>query len=120
MNRLEALRSLGMLDSQPEEHYDRITRLARSFFDVPIALVTFTETSREIAFCEHLTSADGILVVPDARSDPRFSDNVLVTGEPGIRFYAACPVKSRDGTRIGSLSIIDLKPRTLTSAEQDF
>ena len=133
--RLEALRSLGLLDAQPDAHYDRITRLARSFFGVPIALVTFvdeerqwfkshpgtelTGTSREIAFCEHFTSADDILEVPDARRDPRFADNVLVTGEPGVRFYAACAVKARDGTRIGSVTIVDMKERSLTRAERD-
>ena len=133
--RLATLRSLGILDSAPDEHFDRITALARSLFEVPIAVVTFvdshrqwfkshpgltiSETSREIAFCARTIAGPEILVVPDARRDSRFADNPLVTGEPYVRFYAGCPLTAHDGSRIGSLAILDRRPRELSDRERD-
>ena len=128
--RLEALRRLNILDTPPEERFDRLTRLARRMFDVPIALVSLvdedrqwfksragldaTETSREISFCGHSILSGDIFMVPDTLSDDRFSDNPLVSGPPDIRFYAGCPLRCYpDGQRLGTLCLIDTKPRSL-------
>ena len=134
-HRLATLRSLGILDSAPDEHFDRITALAQHLFGVPIAVVTFvdadrqwfkshpgltvSETSREVAFCARTIAGSEIMVVPDARQDPRFADNELVTSEPYIRFYAGCPLVAPDGSRIGTLAVIDRRPRDLSDRERD-
>src|ERR1700752_1549332 len=104
--RLDTLRALNILDTSPEERFDRLTRLAKRLFGVPIALVNLvdadrqwfkscvglsaTETPRDISFCGHAILGDDILLVPDAGVDERFHDNPLVTGDPNIRFYAGC------------------------------
>jgi PAS domain S-box-containing protein len=131
--RLRALRELGVLDTAPEERFDRLTRLAQDMFQAPIALVTLVdenrqwfksnlglgvgETSRDVAFCAHAILDDGVLVVPDATADPRFADNPLVTGDPDIRFYAGAPLATSDGHSVGTLCVIDTEPRDWT-AEQ--
>lgn len=131
--RQKALVSLNILDTPAEERFDRVTRLARRLFDVPIALVSFvdgqrqwfksrqgleaTETSREISFCGHAILGAEAFVVPDAEADGRFSDNPLVTDDPEIRFYAGYPLASPDGHRLGTLCIIDCKPRNLDDDE---
>ncbi|MDD2858387.1 MAG: GAF domain-containing protein, partial [Candidatus Nanopelagicales bacterium] len=125
--RLAALQSLGILDTPPEERFDRLTRMARDVFDVPIALVSLvddtrqwfkssqglaaSETSREVSFCGHAILDDDVMVVPDARVDPRFADNPLVTGDPTIRFYAGAPLSTAGGQQVGTLCIIDSRPR---------
>lgn len=125
-SRLETLRTLGVLDSPKEERFDRLTRMARRMFDVPIALVslvdenrqwfkscvgiTAVETTREISFCGHTILDDEIFIVPDASVDSRFSDNPLVLEHPNIQFYAGCPLVV-DGHRLGTLCIIDQVPR---------
>ncbi len=127
--RLETLRGLRVLDTAPEERFDRFTRLARRLFGVPIALVSLidadrqwfkskqgleaSETPREISFCGHAILGSEIFVVPDASRDERFVDNPLVTGEPEIRFYAGYPLAACDGNRIGTLCLIDRQPRQL-------
>ncbi|MDP9316286.1 MAG: PAS domain S-box protein, partial [Chloroflexota bacterium] len=127
--RLSALRALHILDTPAEERFDRITRLAQRLFDVPIALVSLvdenrqwfkscqgldlTETPRSSSFCAHAILGDDILVIPDATQDPRFADNPFVTGHPYIRFYAGCPLEGTDGSKFGSLCIIDQRPREL-------
>lgn len=127
--RLAALRGAGILDTPPEERFDRITRIAKRLFDVPIALVSLVdehrqwfksrqgldaqETPRDISFCGHAILSSDILVIPDAKDDHRFRDNPLVTGPPGIRFYAGCPLALSNGELIGTLCIIDSEPRTL-------
>lgn len=131
--RINSLHSLGLLDSVPEARYDVITRLAKQIFDVPIALVSLVdaerqwfkskqgvsvkETSREISFCGHAILQEEIFVVEDAAEDDRFADNPLVIGDPNIRFYAGCPVHAPDGNRIGTLCLIDDKPRTLDARQ---
>lgn len=126
--RLEALRSLGVLDTEPEERFDRLTRTARRLFDVPIALVSLVdanrqwfkscmglgvrETTRDISFCGHTILGDDVFVITDAWQDPRFADNPLVTGEPHIRFYAGCPLRVAGGHKLGTLCIIDSRPRS--------
>lgn len=133
--RLAALHELKILDTPPEERFERITRLARRLFNVPIALVSLvdadrqwfkaraglaaTETPRSVSFCGHAILEDGVMVVPDAMSDVRFGDNPLVVGEPGIRFYAGCPLKTRDGHALGTLCIIDTIPRELSAEDTE-
>jgi diguanylate cyclase (GGDEF)-like protein len=127
--RLQTLRSLNILDTSPEERFDRLTRLARRLFGVPIALVSLVdadrqwfkscvgldaaETPRDVSFCGHAILGDDIMLVPDALADERFHDNPLVTGDPNIRFYAGCPLKVPNGSRLGTLCVIDVKPREL-------
>jgi diguanylate cyclase (GGDEF)-like protein len=131
--RLRSLIALDILDTMPEERFDRITRLACRAFGVPIALVTLVgrernwfkskhgfdacEADRRSSFCGHAILHEGPLVVADALLDPRFADNPFVEGAPGIRFYAGQPVHGVDGFRIGTLCLVDLEPRRL--AEQD-
>lgn len=132
--RMHALHALNILDTQPEERFDRLTRLARRLFDVPIALVslvdsnrqwfkscqglTLTETPRDVSFCAHAILSDQILMIPDAGSDERFQDNPLVTGEPRIRFYAGCPLKVGNGSNVGTLCLLDTRPRVLDAEER--
>ena len=137
--RLITLQGTGLLDSDPEERFDRITRLCSTMFDVPISLVSLvtkdkqwfksnvglpgaTETPRDHAFCAHAILEDGIMVVPDALQDARFADNPLVEGAPNVRFYAGCPIRvsSKDSNErypIGTLCVIDSKPRDLKEEE---
>ncbi|WDO03066.1 sensor domain-containing diguanylate cyclase [Aeromonas allosaccharophila] len=132
--RLDALRRLAILDSPVEERFDRITRMARNMFDVPIALVSLVdenrqwfksccglpvlETPRDISFCGHAILGEELFVVEDAAQDPRFSDNPLVTGEPHIRFYAGHPLEVGNGLKLGTLCIIDSKPRIFSPRDQ--
>ena len=132
--RLLSLHSLRILDSAPEERFDRVTRMAQRVFDVGICLVSLVDsdrqwfkskqgldacqTSREISFCGHAILEDRVFVVEDTHTDERFSDNPLVTGNPSIRFYAGYPVHTPDGHRIGTLCLIDKKPRSFSSTEE--
>ncbi len=126
--RLAALHALKILDSDPEERFDRITRLAQRLFGTQIATVTLvdedrqwfksavgtdnTEDPREDSFCAHAILGENVtMVVPDASVDPRFVDNPLVLGEPNIRFYAGQPVIAPGGEPVGTLCVIDDKPR---------
>jgi diguanylate cyclase (GGDEF)-like protein len=125
--RLSALHETGLLDTEAEERFDRYTRLASRLFDVPIALVTLvdsdrqwfksrvglaaSQTSRDISFCGHAIVHDAPLVVRDATADPRFHDNPLVEGDPSIRFYAGAPIRGADGHALGTLCLIDRRPR---------
>lgn len=134
--RLEVLNSLNLIDAAPEERFDRVTRLAKRLFNVPVAKVTLvasdtiftvscagaeadtgTHIPRELSFCSLAILCDDILVVPDALLDPRFRDSPLVTGEPHIRFYAGCPLTVADGCRLGTLCLVDTVPRTLTEED---
>ena len=124
--RLSTLRSLNILDTVPEERFDRLTRMARRMFDVPIALISLvdenrqwfkscqglsvSETPRNISFCGHAILDDEILVVPNALADERFHDNPLVRDEPRIRFYAGCPLWV-NGRKLGTLCLIGRQPR---------
>jgi GAF domain-containing protein len=125
--RLEALRSLLILDTPPEERFDRISAFAAKEFDVPIALVSLVdqdrqwfksnfgldvcETTRDVSFCGHAITKSETLVVPDALRDPRFADNPLVTGHPYIRFYAGAGLRLPYGQVVGTLCIMDRRPR---------
>jgi PAS domain S-box-containing protein len=125
--RLAELHSLNILDTPSEERFDRITRLALRIFDVPIALVSLvdgnrqwfkscqgllvSETPRGISFCGHAIIGEDVFLVEDARLDPRFSDNPLVTDDPHVTFYAGQPVRGPQGHKLGTLCIIDHRPR---------
>ncbi len=133
--RVKNLQSLKLLDTAPEERFDRLTRLARRLFDVPIALVSLvdanrqwfksnagldaTETPRSVSFCAHAILQDHIMEISDAELDERFRDNPLVTGLPGIRFYAGHPLGLEDGSKLGTLCLIDTRPRTLNEEERE-
>ena len=132
--RIQALHGLKVLDSAPEERFDRLTRLAKRLFNVPIALVTLVdkdrqwfkscvgldvnETPRDVSFCGHAILQDELLLVPDAKQDKRFHDNPLVTGEPNIRFYAGYPLTVPNGNKMGTLCLIDTQPRELDDEER--
>src|SRR3984885_4496620 len=133
--RLNTLRTLSILDTPAEERFDRLTRLARRIFGVPLAVVSHAaedrrlfkscvglpvnETSRDVSFCAHAILHDDILLVPDTLMDERFQDNPLVTGDPGIRFYAGCPLTVPNGSKLGTLYLIDTKPRGLDEEERE-
>lgn len=130
--RVAMLRDLGLLDTPPEERFDRVTRLAAALFDVPIALVSLVDSNRQwfksrqgleavqtertVSFCGHAILRPETLVVTDTLTDPRFADNPLVTGPPHIRFYAGRPIAMPGGKRAGTLCIIDRRPRTFDAA----
>ncbi len=131
--RLAALYDLLILDTPPEERFDKIAQFAASEFDMPIVLVTLLdterqwfkaivgtevcETGRDISFCSHAILRDDVMVVEDALQDPRFADNPLVTGAPHIRFYAGAPLTLPSGLRLGTLCLIDRRPRTLDALD---
>ena len=127
--RLAALHQLDILDTKPEERFDRVTRLAAALFDVPTVLVSLVdrdrlwfksqcgfgknEVPREMSFCAHAILSNEVMIVPDALLDPRFADSPLVTSEPRIRFYAGCPLFVPDGSCVGALCLIDTRPQQL-------
>ena len=125
--RLEELRSLRLLDTPPEERFDRITRLASTLYEVPIAYIALvdadrqwfksscglsaTSTDRSVSFCGHSILSDEPLIISDALEDERFHDNPLVTGPPGIRFYVGHPLRGPGGRNIGTLCLADTRAR---------
>ncbi len=131
--RLEALKDYRILDTDSEQSYDEITFLAAQLCEVPIALISLVdadrqwfkskvglevrETSRDVSFCAHAILGDRTLVVKDAREDERFRDNALVCSEPNIVFYAGVPLCTPAGDRIGSLCVIDRRPRELSALQ---
>ena len=132
--RLAALKALGVLDTPPEDRFDRSTRLAAALFNVPVALVSLVdadrqwfkscfgveicETPRETSFCAHAIAARSMLVIPDALADERFRDNPMVASGPRVRFYAGAPLRTPDGHLVGTLCILDVRPRDLSEAER--
>lgn len=125
--RLEALRDLVILDTPPEERFDRISAFAAQEFGVPMVLVSLVdrerqwfksnfgledrETPRDISFCGHAVTLCEPLVVPDALEDLRFADNPLVTGHPYVRFYAGAGLRLPYGYVVGTLCVMDRRPR---------
>lgn len=132
--RLAALRDLRILDTPAEDHFDAVCKAAAALFSLPIALVSLIDsdrqwfkakcgidvagTPRELAFCSYAILRDDVLVVEDATADPRFADNPLVTGGPSIRFYAGAPLVLGSGIRIGTLCVIDTKPRSFSDLQK--
>lgn len=132
--RIEALKSYAVLDTDPEPSFQAIANTAAIAFDVPIAAVSLIdaerqwfkarhglaicETGRGIAFCSHAIEGEDEFVVTDALKDPRFAENPLVTGDPFIRFYAGVPLIDDAGHALGTFCIIDRKPRELTDDER--
>jgi phosphoribosyl 1,2-cyclic phosphodiesterase/CheY-like chemotaxis protein len=120
--RLAALRRLAILDTEPEERFDKLTRIAAALFDVPIALISLVDENRQwfksasgtaicegprdMSFCAHAILASTVMIVSDALLDPRFADNPVVVNEPRVRFYAGCPLVT-DGSCVGTLCLID-------------
>lgn len=131
--RIESLHALGILDTPPEERFDRITQTAKEIFDVPIALVSIidvnrqwfksciglnvSETPRGVSFCGYAILQNEPFIIPDSRKDERFADNPLVTGAPHVIFYAGIPIAAIDGNNVGTLCIIDTKPREFSPTQ---
>lgn len=127
--RLQALRDYEILDSPPEKDFNDIVELASLICETPISTITLidearqwfkasiglkdSETNRDHAFCSHAIHGDEIMIVPDATKDYRFYDNPFVTGNPDVRFYAGMPLVTPEGYSLGTLCVIDTKPKTL-------
>jgi signal transduction histidine kinase len=132
--RLAALRSYNVLDTPAEKDLDALVALASHLCGTAISQITLIdvgrqwfkashgadrgETSRDFSFCAHAINGDGLFVVPDASRDARFADNPLVADKPHIRFYAGSPLVTPDGHAIGTLCVIDSKPRRLTPDQE--
>ena len=131
--RLAALRQLLILDTPPEERFDKVVQFAATEFDMPVVLLTMVdqnrqwfkaqvgldvcETGRDVSFCGHAILQDDIFLIPDARADERFADNPLVTGPPFVIFYAGAPLATTSGFNVGTLCLIDHEPRELDATE---
>ena len=125
--RLEILRRYEILDTYPEVSFERLTRLVANIFGTPIALISLVDETRQwfkshhgldasetpihLSFCKHAIEEEGVFVVKDATKDERFAMNSLVTGDPGIRFYAGAPLRTPTGVQVGTLCVIDRRPR---------
>jgi GAF domain-containing protein len=131
--RLQALRELLILDTPPEERFDRVVQFASEEFDMPIVLVSLVDagrqwfkarvgldacqTGRDVSFCGHAIVQPQIMVVEDSHLDERFHDNPLVTGTPHVRFYAGATLQIPGGGIVGTLCMIDHQPRTLDAVD---
>jgi len=132
-DRLHALRQLLILDTPPEERFDRIVQFAAQEFEVPMALITFVdaerqwfkasvgldacETARETSFCGHAILKNEIMLINDATQDPRFHDNPFVINEPHVRFYAGAPLQLPNGKNVGTLCVIDQTTRVMDAVD---
>lgn len=134
--RLDSLRDLDILDTPAEEQFDTVAQLAAAVCETPIALISLvdsnrqwfkaqvglpgvTETPRDVSFCSHAIRQEDVFEIKEATLDPRFADNPLVTGEPFIRFYAGAPLTLKDGSRIGTVCVIDTVPKKLSDTQRE-
>lgn len=134
--RLTELKSYNILDTLPDQDYDGLTKIAAQICEVPIALISLvddnrqwfkssygldaTETPRDVSFCGHaINDKNNTLIVEDARKDERFFDNPLVIGGPEVIFYTGVPLKSSNGLPLGTLCVIDSKPRVLSDSQNE-
>jgi len=133
-SRVRSLQRYDVLDTEPEEVFDRITRIAGKVAGVPVAMVSLVgedrlwfksrigldaaEAPRDVSFCGHAILADVPLVVEDALADERFHDNPFVVEGPRFRFYMGVPLEVGDGARIGTLCVFDDRPRTLDDSQK--
>jgi anti-sigma regulatory factor (Ser/Thr protein kinase) len=131
--RLEILRKYQILDTEPEIAFDDLALLASHICETPMAAISLVdehrqwfkarvgmaaaETPRSISFCTHAIQQRDIFIVPDARKDERLRDNPQVAGDPYIRFYAGAPLLAREGHALGTLCVVDRKPRRLSDAQ---
>lgn len=127
--RLKALRKLLILDTPPEERFDRITQFAMREFDMPMARVSLVdqdrqwsksnfgledrESPRATSFCGHAITERNVLLVPDALKDERFHDNPMVVNKPWVRFYAGAVLRMPYGVALGTLCVMDTRPREM-------
>jgi diguanylate cyclase (GGDEF)-like protein/PAS domain S-box-containing protein len=135
-DRVAALHASAVLDTEAEEDFDGVARLAAAICDAPIARVSLVDsdrqffkscvggdagggTPRDISFCGHAILEDDLFIVEDTLADERFADNPQVLGEDQVRFYAGAPLITKEGHALGSLCVIDHKPRQLSDAQQD-
>jgi len=135
-SRMARLRSLNILDTQAEPLFDALTKAAALVTGMPIALIILIdedrqwfksnvglpgtqETPRDVAFCSHTIQGDEVMEIRNARGDPRFANNPLVTGAPDIQFYAGAPITLSDGLRMGALCVIDREVNALTDIQRD-
>lgn len=132
--RQEKLRSYEILDGLPDESYDRIVRLAANLFEAPIAAISLIEDDRQwfkaqigikssflergSSFCAHAICQDDVFVIEDATQDPRFAENPFVNGKQGLRFYAGAPLRTGSGLNLGTLAVLDTKPRSVSDKEK--
>lgn len=132
--RLQALRELLILDTPPEQRFDRIVQFAAGEFEMPIVLISLIdenrqwfkakvgldacEIAREVSFCGHAITQTDLFLIEDATHDPRFADNPLVTGPPHVRFYCGAPLQLFSGAAVGTLCLIDQQPRTFGPLDQ--
>ena len=134
--RLKALAKYGLSSTRQLPTLDSVVRIAAEAFDMPAAAVNMVgsdhvsfaasigigkvDMSRDVSFCAHAITQDGVMVVPDATADDRFHDNPLVTGPSSLRFYAGAPILSPDGLALGALCVIDSRPhKDFTQADRD-
>lgn len=134
-SRLRNLKLYRILDTAAEQAFDDLTRLAATICDTPIALISVidedrlwfkasfglnaTQAPRDMAFCAHTIMQEDVFVVEDAKADSRFAENPLVVAGPLVRFYAGVPLAVTKGIALGTVCVIDRKPRTLTSQQID-
>jgi len=127
--RIAALNRYAILDTEPEQSFDDLVILAAYVCKTPMAMLSLVdehrqwfkskvgvqvrETPREVSICSHAIRQEDLFVVPDTLEDPRFRENVLVVGEPRIRFYAGAPLINEDGFALGTLCVVDREPREL-------